>query len=494
MPLGSTTGTTFLPNLLFTLDDSGSMASDYNPDYVNDGNTCMTANGGSTNCQRGDPPFEAGGEHGFNGVGYDPNFNYQPGLSSNGQPVITPPLNTTSLTPNAYLGGSNVNLTTGITDKTFCNTNNVCKRSGADAASGTITPAGTKDPEGNSLAAGQFPYRANVSSGSTINFGLPEMMTTATFTRSGSTVTAATIGQYPAPTVSRPLVPPLTTSDKVYVTTGTSGLDVTCVPVTSVSANGTSFTYTAATSGTIAATNGRYRKCGAGNFARAGSTVTVTAAAGHSLASNDIITTFVTSGNAMNATNVTITVSTSTTFTYDLGTSGTIASTAGFWVRTGLYNNVSTSSGPPVSYGITPVEYCSDVNLTNCIEVIPPPVPPATPPAPNTNPAYVRFCKTQADALAPGAVTGTSIVAPATTATPRCRLKFVNSPGLQAYIAMAGSTATRSRIRLQADWINIPTGQIARTVLRRGQRPTAHTARKSRTTRGGTRTTARACR
>ena len=248
------------------------------------------------------------------------------------------------------------------------------------------------------------------------------------------TVTAATIGQYPAPTVSRPLVPPLTTSDKVYVTTGTSGLDVTCVPVTSVSANGTSFTYTAATSGTIAATNGRYRKCGAGNFARAGSTVTVTAAAGHSLASNDIITTFVTSGNAMNATNVTITVSTSTTFTYDLGTSGTIASTAGFWVRTGLYNNVSTSSGPPVSYGITPVEYCSDVNLTNCIEVIPPPVPPATPPAPNTNPAYVRFCKTQADALAPGAVTGTSIVAPATTATPRCRLKFVNSPGLQAYI------------------------------------------------------------
>src|SRR5437867_8756972 len=195
VPLGSTTGTTFLPNLLFTLDDSGSMASEYNPDYVNDSNTCMTTSGGSTACQRGDPPFEAGGEHGFNGVGYDPNFNYQPGLSSSGQPVINPPSGTltpTALTPNAYLGGSNVNLTTGITDKTFCNTNNVCKRSGADT-SGTITPAGTKDPEGTSLAAGQFPYRANVSSGSTINFGLPEMMTTASFARSGSTVTATTI-------------------------------------------------------------------------------------------------------------------------------------------------------------------------------------------------------------------------------------------------------------------------------------------------------------
>src|SRR5207244_8489667 len=91
VPLGSTTGTTFLPNLLFTLDDSGSMASDYNPDYVNDGNTCMTANGGSTNCQRGDPPLEAGGEHRLTGVGSDPNLPYQPALHSNAPPLANPP-------------------------------------------------------------------------------------------------------------------------------------------------------------------------------------------------------------------------------------------------------------------------------------------------------------------------------------------------------------------------------------------------------------------
>ena len=107
VPLGAAAGSGFLPNLLFILDDSGSMASDYNPDYVNDGNACMTTSGGSTTCQRGDPPFEAGGANGFNGVGYDPNFTYLPGLSPNGQPFINPPsgtLTTTAVTPDAYLG------------------------------------------------------------------------------------------------------------------------------------------------------------------------------------------------------------------------------------------------------------------------------------------------------------------------------------------------------------------------------------------------------
>jgi hypothetical protein len=270
VPLGTTAGSGFLPNLLFILDDSGSMGSDYNPDYVNDNNACMTTSGGNTNCARGDPPFEAGGAKGFNGVGYDPNFTYLSGLTPAGQPIINPPsgtLTTSSVSPDAYLGGSSVNVTTSIQDKRFCNANNVCKRNGADTA-GVVTIAGTKDPEGIALAAGQTPYRANLSSGSTINFGLPEMMTTASFTRSASTVTATTIGQYAPP--SRPL--PLTTSDKVYVTTGTAGLNVTCVPVTSVSANGTSFTYTAGSSGAIAATNGSYRKCDSGTWTRSSST------------------------------------------------------------------------------------------------------------------------------------------------------------------------------------------------------------------------------
>jgi type IV pilus assembly protein PilY1 len=301
---------------------------------------------------------------------------------------------------------------------------------------------GTKDAEGNSLASGQFPYRAHVSSASTINFGLPEMMTTASFSRSLTTVTAITIGK-----------PSLTTSDKVYVTATNSNFNVTCVAVTAVGNN--SFTYSTASSGTIAAPannppNGSYRKCDSGTWTRSGNTVTVTRAGGHALQSNDqlLIDSDNNNQDKLSSPGATITVASATTFTYSGSNNGSTSGNV-VWVRTDLYNNVSTSSGPAIAYSITPVEYCRDVSLTDCAEAIPA-FPPTNPPTlagpvnpnpacnPNcsqyTIPAYVRFCKTQNDAFAPGAVTGTSIVAPATTATNRCQLKFVNQTGLTQYI------------------------------------------------------------
>src|SRR5712691_8799021 len=420
VPLGSAAGSGFLPNLLFILDDSGSMGSDYNPDYVNDNNSCMTT--------RGDPPYESGGAKGFNGVAYDPNFTYLPGLTTAGQPIVNPPsgtLTTTAVTPDAYLGGSTVNVTTAIQDKRFCNANGVCKRNGADT-NGVVTVAGTKDPEGTTLAAGQSPYRANVSSGSTINFGLPEMMTVASFARSGSVVTATTIGK-----------PSLTaTTDKVYVTATNNAFNVTCATVTAVSAN--SFTYSTTTSGTIAAPtgavpNGSYRRCDTGTWTRSSSTVTVTRTGGHNLVNNDIL--LIDSDNdsqdKTSATTITVPVGSTTTFTYGGSNNGSTSGNVS-WVRTGLYNVSSTVNGPAIAYSITPVEYCSDVSLTTCKEFISTTTGPTVPAAsdPFSNPAYVRFCKTQADALAPGAVTGTSIVPPATVATARCQLKFVNQTGL----------------------------------------------------------------
>jgi type IV pilus assembly protein PilY1 len=414
-PLGSSAGAGFLPNLLFILDDSGSMASDYNPDYVNDNNTCMTRSGSNTNCTRGDPPYEAGGQNGFNGVGYDPNFTYQNGLTSNGQPVLNPPTGTltpTSVTADAYLGGGSVNVTSNFPDKTYCNpvsSNAPCKRSGADT-SGTVTPAGTLDAEGNTLAAGQFPYRANVSSQSTINFGLPEMMTTASFTRSSSTVTATSIGK-----------PSLAVNDKVYVTTANAGLNVACATVTAAGAN--SFTYTAGSSGTIAATNGSYRKCVSATWTRSSTTVTVTGT--HGLQNNDQLLIASSDGNQSKTTATPISVTSTTTFTYTGSTSGSSSGTVA-WVRTGLYNVVSSTNTSPAVYRITPLEYCRDVNLTDCVEVI----PPAAPVAPYTIPAYVRFCRSQQEAISPGAVTFIAGTPP----TPRCQLKYVNVTGLTAYI------------------------------------------------------------
>jgi type IV pilus assembly protein PilY1 len=425
LPLASAGGSNILPNLLFTLDNSGSMNWDFNPDYVNPptsgmaNNPCMTDSTGSTNCTVGDPPYTAGGQHAMNGVAYDPDFSYLNGINSTGQPLINAPTGTLTPTavPNDAYGiqfSGSSNLTTSVQDRRFCNANNVCLRTGQDDTTGNLV-SGTDD-SGHTLSAGQLPYRTNKSNASantSVIFGLPEMMQLGSFKRSSLTVTATTVEAHG-----------LTTSDKVYVTSGTSGLNVTCAPVTTVP-NANSFTYTSGSSGTINATAASYRKCVAANFVRAGSTVTVTSS-NNGLVANDVITTSVSGSAPMTVANVTVTAVTATTFTYTTGSSGTVASTAGFWVRTGLYNVEKTATGPAIAYRIVPVEYCADANLTDCIEVI----PPAAAPADHPFPAYVRFCRTQEEALAHGPVTFIAT----TPQTNRCQLKYINEASLQTYM------------------------------------------------------------
>ncbi len=415
VPLASSAGASFLPNLLFSLDDSGSMGRNYLPDYVVDNNTCMVSDDG-TACQAGDPPFAAGGQTGMNGVGYDPNFNYLPGLSSTGQPVLNPPSGTltpTSVTPDAYLGGTNVNVTTNSPDNRYCNGTGAsapCKRNGADSA-GVVTPVGLDaSVPANILGQGQFPYRTHASNSSLLTFGLPEMMPIGSFSRSGSTITVTTIEPHG-----------LATNNHIYATGG-SFIDNVNATVTVVNAN--QFRYTGGATG-ASPRNGSYRKQSSGSWTRSGGTVTV-AATNHGLVVNDIIRANPASSFTVGTFTVTA-VPTANSFEYSSSTgSGTVA---GFWVRTVLYNVRTPVTGSPAVYRITPIEHCTDAALTDCIQVI----PPAAPPASHPFPAYVRFCRTQAEALAPGLVTGSSILAPATTATPRCQLKYVNVAGLQTY-------------------------------------------------------------
>src|SRR5438477_366205 len=448
LPLASAGGNNILPNLLFTLDNSGSMAWQFVPDYVDPttvftvsgsnsapNNPCMTTGAGSTICVEGDPPYSAGGEFAMNGVGYDPNFSYLAGIDSNGQPHVNPPSGTltpTATPKDAYTAASGtIDVTSAIPDRRYCNSNNVCMRNGqTDSASpaspgapagipGLTRVSGTDD-SGHAMSAGQFPYRTNKSNASfnvvggaqTMVFGLPEMMPIGSFTRAGSTVTATTVEAHG-----------LTTSDKVFVTSGTGGLSVTCVPVASTT-NANTFTYTSGSSGTITATSASYRKCDTGNFARSSGTVTVTTSGNHGLVVNDIVTTFVPTSSAMSVTSASVTAVTATTFTYAVN-GGTITSTAGFWVRNGLYNVTSTITGPALAYRIVPVEWCTDAALTDCNEY----APPATPPADHPFPAYVRFCRTQEEALAHGAVTFIAT----TPQTNRCQLKYLNVTGLQTY-------------------------------------------------------------
>ena len=51
-PLAAVTTATVRPNLMFVLDDSGSMAWDYSPDYIND--TTTAADPGSSGGNAGD--------------------------------------------------------------------------------------------------------------------------------------------------------------------------------------------------------------------------------------------------------------------------------------------------------------------------------------------------------------------------------------------------------------------------------------------------------
>jgi type IV pilus assembly protein PilY1 len=432
VPLATSSGATILPNLLFNLDDSGSMNWDFMPDYVSpatggvaltQSKPCMdNAGWGGNNCAPGDPPYAAGGSRGFNGVAYDPNFYYRPGVGANGQPLLNPPsglplgdpVTTTSVFDDTYAhspyGSStaSVNLATGIADMQYCNSNNVCKRNGADSA-GTIIGGTAFDPAtgtGSTMPAGQVPYRTNPANASTAVFGLPEMMSIGSFTRSASVVTVTTVEAHG-----------LTTSDKVYVT-GTGGLVDTgsaCASVTSVTTN--TFNYSIG-SGTVSATNGTYRKCASGTWTRSASVVTVTTPSNHGLVVGDAI--MASPSSSFTTGTFSITAVTATSFSYT--SSNGAGSISGDWVRTGLYNVGTQVAGPAIAYAIVPVEYCSDAGLTNCAQVI----PGNTPPAGFTFPAYVRFCQTQAQALAPGGVGDAS-------GTPRCRGKYNETTGITPY-------------------------------------------------------------
>jgi len=236
-PLATSGGSSILANLLFTLDDSGSMDWDYLPDHVDDARQCMSEDNGDTDCQRGDPPYEAGGQNGSNGVAYDPNVNYQPALNPDGTPVLAT-IDVTSV-PNDAFGaqsGSSTNITTGITERRYCNANDVCKRNGA-TADGSALVSGT-DAAANAMSAGRFSYRTHASNASTQIFGLPEMMPLASFSRSGNTITATTIAAHG-----------LATGNVIYVTgTGLGSFDLSAATVTVV--NATQFQYTRTNSGT----------------------------------------------------------------------------------------------------------------------------------------------------------------------------------------------------------------------------------------------------
>ncbi|HQN64743.1 MAG TPA: PilC/PilY family type IV pilus protein [Methylophilus sp.] len=80
----TTTSAEVLPNLMYILDNSGSMSWDYMPDYVNDNNKCKTTGTSgafSAACGLGDPPYMS---NQFNSIYYDPTVTYKPPVNADG--------------------------------------------------------------------------------------------------------------------------------------------------------------------------------------------------------------------------------------------------------------------------------------------------------------------------------------------------------------------------------------------------------------------------
>jgi type IV pilus assembly protein PilY1 len=141
----TTTGDQVLPNLMYILDNSGSMSWDFMPDNVGFNtvnspirtiynNKCKDTNnpsGFSAYCQYGDPPYNA---NFFNSIYYNPDITYLPAKDANGVDMVSMTAantaNWTSVPNDAYdiQSTSNTSLiptssTTGYLDFVWCNTN-----------------------------------------------------------------------------------------------------------------------------------------------------------------------------------------------------------------------------------------------------------------------------------------------------------------------------------------------------------------------------------
>jgi hypothetical protein len=183
-PMASTTATVVKPNLLFVLDDSGSMAQDYTPDYVNDSEKCFdsgddySSNGlitdGRDACVVGMPPYMSPD---FNKAYYSPDILYTAGVNADGSSKGDQS-NLSSVATDPYgrqqkdqfgTTHTTVNLTNSYPDVVSCDTTGATPVSGATADGhcntnvGGYTGPGTTDYLYPNAAFPYNKYRSGVA-------------------------------------------------------------------------------------------------------------------------------------------------------------------------------------------------------------------------------------------------------------------------------------------------------------------------------------------
>ena len=419
VPLANSPSDTVLPNLMYILDDSGSMMWDYMPDNVQTLTTgtqlknCKTAGGGAAtiaavqcaNSQTStiaEAPYYAAQ---FNQIYYNPDITYAVGVAWDGTVyrTITP----TAAYNDAYLDLSTKNLTTTYPETYYCAS--VVTFTGSISGTTltvTASTAGTIYP-GMVLTGPNVAASTNITSQNTGTTG-------------GNGTYTVSVSQTVASTGLSALVP----GSNVSFTGSISGTTMTVtaiaqgaiVPGVNISAGSitnntrvTAFGTGTGGVGTYTVNNSQTRGSQTMTQSVSGSATTAqvnTMTAATTLCKRQGIDNI--QGGALNYFNYWSNNTTAGTaygaYPVDTGTPSTSFNQA-----------IDTFKGNPYYFTITPDEYCSDRNLTNCTAS-------TTATGAFVFPATVRYCGSTADAAAASPVSDAI-----GTTTPKCRAKFNSS-------------------------------------------------------------------
>ncbi|ALK97478.1 hypothetical protein AB595_12990 [Massilia sp. WF1] len=191
LPLLNISGTgNVKPNLMLLYDNSGSMASAFTPDYIDDSSTCRSRalmSSGTRGCSIGQPPFASAD---FNRQYYDPKVSYTPPVKADGSsyPSMTRAATTgwTSVTTDGFgvntrdllnNSVSSTNLATAFPDLRWCDSNN------ANCVYNTATYTYPNDARYNAQVVNSNPYYYTIN--------VAEYCTDATLTTCQTTAVGA---------------------------------------------------------------------------------------------------------------------------------------------------------------------------------------------------------------------------------------------------------------------------------------------------------------
>jgi type IV pilus assembly protein PilY1 len=414
-PLSSSSNLTVLPNLLFTLDDSGSMSLDYNPDSVGTSDNtdwaesfhCKRNSTGNNFCNRTDPPFYA---NEVNGMAYDPQKTYRPAVKYNGSSFgdqspssaqcdpyngrscydmyqyLQGDLYSTANNPagNWFGSSSNLDLTTKWPEVVYClasgsDVNNLdqCRRNGWSNATdarhtGTTfryTTAGWRTGYPEAAAVHEF-WRPSSGSTVTVTTSAPHGYTCSTYP---CTTPNSVAPGSPYPTLSTFAILPRTGTGSSGSGFDNSGSTVTITQVSSTN----QFTYSRNSGQRLAYAEFdrvvAFRNGSGGCTSGAGGRCTVyVTAPSHGLIAGDKTQVYVSNANIACSNGATVTVlsspaPTADTFAYSNScASSDNVSTTGVHRRTSLYNVPKLRYGGPIVYTLAAVDYCKDDALTDC--------------------------------------------------------------------------------------------------------------------------------